>query len=416
MKKGWILVVAVGIGAVNAVVFLGFEAVVKHGRDWIWNDVFGTDTRRWLVVPVAILLSVLFSALLRLLREPRWIEPETNLNLNSHESQKPTLKTISSGLAVGASGLLAGASLGPEMPLTENSQRMGSWISNKIKVSANTAALLITASIGALMVAFFGSMILVILPFLLVFQKAKKISADAASLILLAAVSAYATLWLFNHHPGGYFSIPAGDALVLNDYWGAFVIGLCVSIFALLLIRIIKPLGSLAQQVQQTLPWYIAATVFGLVLGGLFLIGGQSVESNGGPILVSEATGYGAAGFLGLAIVKLLATAWSKASGYRGGLFVPSIFMGVSLSLCIGSIFPSLAGPGILLGAIAAIFTALLIPDKPFVARQEYAVAAIITFLFMAALLPLTLLPLVLFAVIGAAIGNKLLLTIFPAK
>ena len=50
------------VGAANALVFAGFEWVIKHGTDWLWNDVAGTDDVRWRVVPLALGLSIAFSA------------------------------------------------------------------------------------------------------------------------------------------------------------------------------------------------------------------------------------------------------------------------------------------------------------------------------------------------------------------
>jgi len=34
------------IGVVNGLVFLGFEWLVNHGTDWLWNDVVDTDEVR----------------------------------------------------------------------------------------------------------------------------------------------------------------------------------------------------------------------------------------------------------------------------------------------------------------------------------------------------------------------------------
>jgi hypothetical protein len=65
---------ACGIGVVDALVLLAFEQAVDDGTDLIWNDLLETDERRWLVVAAAAVLSVGYSAVLRLLREPRWTE------------------------------------------------------------------------------------------------------------------------------------------------------------------------------------------------------------------------------------------------------------------------------------------------------------------------------------------------------
>ena len=35
--------VALAVGVVDGLVFLGFEWVVNHGTDWLWNDVADSD-------------------------------------------------------------------------------------------------------------------------------------------------------------------------------------------------------------------------------------------------------------------------------------------------------------------------------------------------------------------------------------
>ena len=53
---------ALVVGVVDALVFVGFEWVVNHGTDWLWNDLAGSDDVRWRVVPLALGLSIAFSA------------------------------------------------------------------------------------------------------------------------------------------------------------------------------------------------------------------------------------------------------------------------------------------------------------------------------------------------------------------
>jgi H+/Cl- antiporter ClcA len=418
MKKGWVLVWAVGLGAANALIFKAFEEVVNQGLDLIWNGWLATDTERWRVVPVAIGLGLVFGMVLRQLRQPRWVKPETGLGVHGESHGKVTLGTIGSILTVGASGLLAGASLGPEMPLAESSQALGRLASDKLRAPAAASTVLVMASLGSLLVAFFASIILVILPLTLVYQKSKQLTLAAAGPILLAGLSSYGVLWLMDHNPHGYGSIPAAGPSTGSDYWGVVVVSLCVSLFALALVRAIKFLGGYTRRIDQLLPWYASAALFGLVLGVLYWIGGQPVQFNGSvgsSQLVHDAASYGTWAFLGLAAVKLLATAWSKTTGYRGGLFFPSIFAGVAISLFIGSLFGSLSGPGTTIGAIAAIFMAISLPDKPEMTPADYISSGIIAFLFMAALLPIALAPLVLLATMGAALGNKALGTLLPA-
>jgi CIC family chloride channel protein len=416
----WVLIIAaMVIGTINAVVFKVFEEIVKEGTDLIWNDWFNTDDERWLVIPLAVVLSIIFTIVLKLLRKPRWIKPETSLDLGSEHQEKPTLGRIGSILTVGATGLLAGASLGPEMPLTESSHAIGAYAKEKLGATKEAGSVLILSSIGALMVAFLASMVMILLPFLLVYQKTKRVTLGVAVPIVLAGLSSYGTLWLMDHHPVAFASIPAGPLADLGDYWAAVLVALAISLAAWLLIKMVKLLGSFTHRVDIRLPWYLTAAFFGLVLGSLYVIGGESIQFNGSagtPMLLADYASYSAWGLLGLALAKLLATAWSKAAGYRGGLYFPSIFMGVAIGLWLGTLSSTLAGPGTMIGAIAAIFMALSIPDTADLQRHHYRAAAIVSFLFMAALLPAKLIPLALVAIVAAGVGNNLLIKLFPAK
>ena len=66
---------ALVIGVVDALVFVGFEWVVNQGTDWLWNDVAGSDDVRWRVVPLALGLSIAFSAGCGGSGERRFVEP-----------------------------------------------------------------------------------------------------------------------------------------------------------------------------------------------------------------------------------------------------------------------------------------------------------------------------------------------------
>jgi CIC family chloride channel protein len=403
--KSRIWLAAIGIGVANAIIFKVFEAIVNDGSNFIWNDLFASDTHRWVVVPVAVGLSIVFSLSLRWLRVPRWTNPETDL-FASEKPRKTRLRDIGSILFQGAASLLAGASLGPEMSLTDSSKAIGQWLTNKTKADKATGAVLIAASIGALMIAFIGSLLLILLPLLLIYKQAKRISGDALLIISLSGFSAYGTLWLLDRKTEGYGSIPASPHAGIHDYWGAAVVALCVSVAAFALIRFIGWLAPLTRQLEKRWPWYTSAALFGLILGLLYLIGGQSDEfsgSAGSKLLLSHAASYGTWAFFGLALIKLITTAWSKTTGYRGGLFFPSIYAGVAISLFIGSLVGSLAGPGAMVGAIGGIFAAL----------TGSAGAAL---LILIALLPIKLLPLAVIATVFAVIGNRLLTKYFPGK
>jgi len=57
--------------------------------------------------------------------------------------------------------------------------------------------------------------------------------------------------------------------------------------------------------------------------------------------------------------MKLVATAWSLTTGYRGGVVFPSIFTAVATDSFINRVASSFAGPGVVIGVVAGMLTAL---------------------------------------------------------
>src|SRR5690349_8615663 len=90
------------VGVANALIFLGFEWVIHHGTDWLWNDVANSDEVRWRVVPLALALSVAFSALLRACGERRFVEPHLDPLADSDPTSAPTPAGLGIILAIGA--------------------------------------------------------------------------------------------------------------------------------------------------------------------------------------------------------------------------------------------------------------------------------------------------------------------------
>lgn len=386
-------VLALVIGALNALVYLGFEWVVKHGTDWIWNDLAGSDEARWRVLPLALALSLAFSALVRALRAPRWTDPHVDpLHDAGDDGPPPTLTSLGVILLIGGASLLAGASLGPEATLVAAAMALGGWLSAGVQ-----SRLFALTSVGALLVAFLGSLVAAAIPLLVLYNKAKRLPLPAVAAILLAAGAAYGTLELVRGNAHGFAEIPSFDVRV-RDYPAALVLGVAAVGIGILLRWFTTLLGDLTQQLDTRLPWWLSASVFGAVLGLLYLLGGESSQfsgAEGSAMLLTGEVRYGAAALVGLVLVKLLATAWSLTAGYRGGLIFPAVYAAVALSLAVAEELPDIAGPGILIGAIAGLLVEMTAPALGVV--------------MLLALLPVELLPLGFAGAVGAVAGRAAL-------
>jgi H+/Cl- antiporter ClcA len=403
-----LLPAAVAIGVADALLFLGFEWLVKHGTDALWNDLVDSDAVRWRVVPLALVLSVLFSLVVRLLRQPRLIEPHTDPLGGSGDAEDPpelpreTLSSIAVIVAVGLASLIAGAALGPEAPLVAATSAIGALLAGRV-APGPAGRLLVLASVGALLVAFFGSLVTLLVPVLVLWQRTRKLAPGPLLIVALAGLAAYATLFAVQGNGHGYGGLPDTLGVEAHDYAIALVLGaLCVPIGALLRAAVAR-LFALTQVIDRRSSWWLSAAVFGAVLGVLYLVGGQSVQfsgSEGSAILVERAGDDGALALLGILVVKLLAAAWSLAAGYRGGLVFPSVFLGLALSLLIGELAGGLGGPGATIGAIGGILVEMTLP--------------VVGVVMLLALLPLKLLGLGVAGAAGAVLGRRLFDRVVP--
>jgi H+/Cl- antiporter ClcA len=393
-----LVIPAVVLGVVNAVVFLGFEFIVKDGTHWLWDDVAGSDTARWRVLPLAIAGSVAFAVVLRAVREPRVTEVHAEAHLEIDDSKPASFRAVWVMLLVGATGLVAGASLGPEMPLFAASAALGAWVASKAR--SEVTKLLILSSVGALLVAFFGSLIPLLIPALLLFREQRKSFWPAIVPIVLAGLAAFGTLALLaNGH--GFGSLPADHDVALRDYPIAFALGVLVVPLAAVLRFLVERLNPLTLDLDRRWPWLATAAAFGTVLGVLYLVGGETVQfsgSEGSKLLLERSDDYATLAVVGIVLVKLVATSWSLTAGYRGGLVFPSVFAGIGVALVVVDIWGGAAGPGVAIGAVAGVLTAMT--------------SAVLGPIMLLSLLPLSLLGVGLAGAAGAVAGDKLFIRV----
>jgi H+/Cl- antiporter ClcA len=389
----WGMVVAVGI--VNALVFIAFEFSVNHGTQWLWNDVVQSDVHRWRVVILAVALAACHGTVLRLLRQPAVPPPATDPVHPEMSDEPATFSYLVTVLLVGLLSLLAGASLGPEASLMVFSTSLGLWVAMNLKNHA-AAEHLVPASVGALLVALLGSMVMALVP-LVELAKRKQLQVSTVVAVLLACLSSYGTAWLFHHPVQGWGTIPIGARYEIKDLGTGLVVGLAAVGLGWALKRIIHSLAKVTHWIDTSWHWLAASATFGLVLGLLYWIGGETVQfsgSRGSVAVLRDAPVYGFWTLVIMLTAKLLATGWSIVAGYRGGLIFPVVYGGIVALLLANTTFAD-SGPGVVIGVVAGIFGAMAGP--------------IIALIFMTALVPFKLLPVVLVSIAGTAVGNKLI-------
>ena len=93
-----------------ALIYFYFEAAVHQGIELVWTDWLNTETRRWLVVPLCVVMSLIFFGV------QHYLDPNSEKK-ESHglgAMPGPTPANFAKVLFIGFLSLVAGASLGPE--------------------------------------------------------------------------------------------------------------------------------------------------------------------------------------------------------------------------------------------------------------------------------------------------------------
>ncbi len=394
MKKLYLLLLAAIIGVADALILKGFEFIVTDGSLYLWNDIFKTDVYRWGVIPLAIALSVVFGFVLRGTKQNRLVKPKLNSVEEESSPEPPTLKSLGTILIVGIVSLLAGASLGPEASLVALCGGLGTWVA--LRINADEAApLLMLASIGGLLVAFINSFFLVLMPLLMLWKK-KQLKVPTVLPVVLASLTSFLTLWLIDPNANTFGQL-TWPRFPIDEFALALALGFATAGLGWLLKKFITRIHKQAQKINKKLPWWVVAGLFGSVIGVLYFIGGPTIQfsgSAGSQMLLSQQSTYTLTILVVIFATKLLATGWSLATGYRGGLVFPSIFIGITIAM-IAEQLTGISNAGVLIGSVAGVFAAMTGPAMGFI--------------FIAAILPFSMIFVALAGIIGATAGNKVL-------
>lgn len=339
MKRLILLVSTVLTAIIVAATYHYFESAVHYSTNLVWNTWLKTGTNRMLVVPLCIGLTLLFFGVQHLL--DRKSEKEVSEGLG--QVPDATILNFAKVITIGFFSLLAGASLGPEAILVPACMVIGAYIGTKLFPNQKEIIRLLSAlGFVALFAAFFDSFIAGMLGLLLIGKQTK--AKLTLPLILFSALASYTTVFMLNILEGSaYMEFPthvaAPDMASVLAVVGLLVAG--VGITGLL--KLTHDLFERDFAFVKEGPWWGRAMLAGAGLAALYLFGGPLVQFTGNqsiaPLLQQAAT-LGLGGLLWIIGIKILAIAWSKALGYRGGLVFPSVFV-ASAAVALAQLYVS---------------------------------------------------------------------------
>jgi len=347
------------VGILVALTYYVFEGAVDIAIDFIWEHLFNTDEQRLLIIPIGIILSIAYFA------SVHYLDPMKE-NVEEHgmgNAPPPTLLNLIKVLGIGFLALVAGASLGPEAILVPACLIIGAYIGTKFFRGNKPAnQLLAAAGFIALFAAFFHSFIVGFLSVYLIAQETKmKITWFIYLIAAIASAASAATLYLINGH--GLFPLPPLDwKLSVASVIGLLVLAL-LSYAAIHLMRFVHDLiKTVIVPTVNARPWWLHAIIASVGLSALYLVGGPLIQFTGNASiqpLIAQSTVLDWIAITGIVVAKIFAISWSKATGYRGGMIFPSLFVLTGLILIVNQFMTFSFVYGIIFG-----LTGMFVADR----------------------------------------------------
>lgn len=248
----------------------------------------------------------------------------------------PLLRLVAASLSLGS-----GASLGPEGPSVESGGNIGLWVGSRGGLSPSSQKALVAAGVAAGLAAGFKAPIAGVF---FAFEGSYSTIPGRPSVraVLVAAVaSELVTQLCLGDEP--IFRLPAYEVrspLELPLYLG---LGLVASLVSWALVSVLSAGRSgPVQRALSRVPTWLLTALGGLGVGLMALgfpqvlgVGYDTIEA-----LLGSDGGIALTTLLALLGVKLLATGLSSATGFVGGGFAPSLFLGAVL----GNVYGQLLG------------------------------------------------------------------------
>ena len=343
------LVSAIAVGLISGTGVTLFRKLILFTQEIYWHElaVVLSNHWHWAIIFIPMVGALVVSLVRFKLDKLDQAEAKTSSReLGLSYSQVP-LKTVAAALSLGA-----GASLGPEGPSVELGSNIGSLLGQMLQFSSERIRLLIGAGGAAGLAAGFNAPIAGVFFALEVLLRdsyrtdKSSPNSDVSVVVIASVISALVSQISLGERPA--FSLPVYE---VRSYWELPLylgLGVLASAVALMFTRAIKQAkkffaGEWAiAPFMQKLSMPIKLLIGGLCVGLIALtfpevigIGYETVES------ILQDTPFTIPLLAILLVVKLLLTAISSASGFVGGIFAPSIFLGAVLGSLYGQAIAS---------------------------------------------------------------------------
>ncbi len=369
------LALGTAVGVVGGVGALAFQVMLEGIRNFCLTGLAGMDLPGpdgegavldiepgtlipWLVVLLPA-VGGLLSGLIVFMLAPEAEGHGTDAAIDSYHRKLgriryrvPLVKMVASAITIGTGG-----SGGREGPIAQIGAGFGSFLADRLHLSATDRRFLLAAGIGAGVGSIFRAPIAGAIFAGEVLYSSSDVETEVllpATVSSIVAYSVYASQFGWGHMFGGAGGFGFSNPLELGPY---LLLALLLALAALAYVRVFYGLRALFQKVRMPRP--LVPALGGLLTGliGLAFITVAGSTVNAGDVMSS---GYGIIQHIihtdgaGLSVILLLAVGFGKiittglsiGSGGSGGVFGPSMVIGATLGGAVGKLFHN-AMPGV---------------------------------------------------------------------
>lgn len=329
----------IGLIGIAAIVGVAAGAAVS-GMSWVskflHSMVFGIDVTDWLsaaaienrlIVLTAPILGGIVMGVLLIGLNRRRVRPVVDpIEANALYGGRMSL---TGSIIVAVQNLISngfGASVGLEAGYTQISAGLASKIGSKLNLRREDLRILVgCGAAGAIAAAFNAPLTGAFYAFELIIGT---YSAIALGPVVVAAIVA---TFIARMASGGSFLIEVGTIGVISpgDFVPAVALGAVCAIVGIIIMTAVSTVEELAR--KSSVPPYMRPALGGIVVGLLAMITPQVLSAGHGALHLNLQHDIAFQALIALFLLKAVASAVSIGSGFRGGLFFASLFMGALL-------------------------------------------------------------------------------------
>jgi CIC family chloride channel protein len=343
--------VAAGLGAVVFRDLISFFTWLATGKSDFGQDGYvGSSHLPWLGLGFFVLIPIvgglLYGPLVyRFAREARGHGvPEVMVAVAENGGRiRPrvaAVKALASALTIATGG-----SVGREGPIVQIGSALASGLGQWIRMPENRMRILVACGAGGGIAATFNAPITGV--FFGVEIILREFSVESMFAVMLSAMVADAVAIPFLGDHAFLTGFPSGIALHNpTDYLLIAVLAVIAALIGLLFKTVLYKMDDLWDLIWKGRPEWARPAVGGLLLG-LLLLALPQMYGVGYSVMFKAIAGNYTLWFLLILMVgKMLATSLTLGIGGSGGIFAPSLFIGVSLGMAFGVTADHLFGPG----------------------------------------------------------------------